>query len=68
LWRLVGELSALRETFPLGLPPRLLVLGTGGTGKTVLTKQVVVDLCSEMLGSEGSPGEQGPDKMQGRQG
>ena len=62
-WR-AGELSALRETFPRGLPPRLLVLGTGGTGKTVLTKQVVVDLCSYMLGSEVSPGEQGTDAMQ----
>jgi Cdc6-like AAA superfamily ATPase len=36
----VGQLSAgLREIFPTGVPPRLLVLGTGGTGKTVLTKQ-----------------------------
>ena len=35
-----GELSqGLCEIFPTGVPPRLLVLGTGGTGKTVLTKQ-----------------------------
>jgi hypothetical protein len=35
-----GELSAgLREIFPTGLPQRVLVVGTGGTGKTVLTQQ-----------------------------
>ncbi len=42
----------LAKTFPQGLPPRLLVLGTGGTGKTVLSKQIVVDLCSLHLASD----------------
>ena len=31
--------SALRATFPHGVPARLLVLGEGGSGKTVLSKQ-----------------------------
>ena len=45
-------LLTLAETFPQGLPPRLLVLGSGGTGKTVLSKQIVVDLCSSHLASD----------------
>ena len=45
-------LPTLAVTFPQGLPPRLLVLGSGGTGKTVLSKQIVVDLCSLHLASE----------------
>ena len=45
-------LLTLAETFPQGLPPRLLVLGSGGTGKTVLSKQILVDLCSLHLASD----------------
>ncbi len=45
-------LPTLAKTFPQGLPPRLLVLGSGGTGKTVLSKQIVVDLCSLHLASD----------------
>ena len=45
-------LPTLAESFPQGLPPRLLVLGSGGTGKTVLSKQILVDLCSLHLASD----------------
>ncbi len=45
-------LPTLAVTFPQGLPPRLLVLGSGGTGKTVLSKQILVDLCSLHLASD----------------
>jgi len=38
-----ADLSAgLEDLFPDGLPSRLLIIGTGGTGKTTLTKQVLV--------------------------
>ena len=39
----------LAEIFPAGLPPRLVVLGAGGAGKTVLTKQLVVGTSLELL-------------------
>ena len=39
----------LAEIFPTGLPPRLVVLGAGGAGKTVLTKQLVVGTSLELL-------------------
>ena len=39
----------LAEIFPDGLPPRLVVLGAGGAGKTVLTKQLVVGTSLELL-------------------
>ena len=51
----VVQLSeGLWNVFPTGLPPRLLVLGKGGMGKTMLTKQLVVELGTQLLrGGEG---------------
>ena len=47
-------MRVMRDVFPRGLPPRLLVLGKGGMGKTVLTKQLVVELGTQLLrGGEG---------------
>ena len=49
-----GELaSGLQAAFPQGMPRRLLVVGTGGTGKTVLTKQIVVACCQAQLEARG---------------
>jgi len=41
--------AQLEEVFPQGLPERLLVIGGGGTGKTTLTKQLVVEACCGAL-------------------
>jgi len=35
--------------FPRGLPARTLVVGSGGTGKTVLTRQISVEACRVFL-------------------
>ena len=35
--------------FPQGIPARLLITGSGGTGKTTLTKQIVVEACCGAL-------------------
>ena len=43
----------LCEVFPHGLPARLLVVGSGGTGKTMLTKQIVVQVCRAALADFG---------------
>merc|ERR1719382_2248718 len=41
--------GSLASSFPRGLPHRLLVLGSGGTGKTVLCKQILVASCQARL-------------------
>jgi len=39
----------LMASFPLGLPSRLLVLGAGGTGKTILGMQLILETCRVSL-------------------
>ena len=41
--------AGLMANFPLGVPSRLLVLGAGGTGKTILVKQLILETCRASL-------------------
>ena len=41
--------DTLAASFPKGLPRRLFITGAGGTGKTVLTKQMIVACCHAQL-------------------
>ena len=41
--------ESLRASFPVGVPPRLLVLGAGGTGKTILGQQLILETCRASL-------------------
>jgi len=41
--------TQLLDVFPHGIPARLLITGSGGTGKTMLTKQIVVEACCGAL-------------------
>ena len=41
--------AGLMDTFPRGIPSRVLVLGQGGTGKSLLGKQVILEMCRVSL-------------------
>eukprot|EP00966_Prymnesium_polylepis_P172306 3984432-Prymnesium_polylepis.1 len=41
----------LRPVFPAGVPSRLLIVGAGGRGKTVLTKQIALECCCSVMGA-----------------
>ncbi len=41
--------DSLRATFPLGIPPRLLVIGSGGSGKTLLAQKILLESCRASL-------------------
>ena len=41
--------GSLRASFPVGVPSRLLVIGSGGSGKTLLTQQILLESCRASL-------------------
>ena len=50
-----GGGGPLAVIFPSGVPRRLMVVGGGGTGKTVMTKQIFVGCCQAFLAGGDAP-------------